>query len=220
MCYNTHMIRIMKESAESYFRLEELNIGAFAEMKGKGMKFHTGVYDAEGAGRLCLMEMKGPAGLMHMDTGVFSPTEKDGPIFSFDYIKAAGKETLILELYDTTISHPAFADLEEVKERYAHLSPHDPGEHWYDGLRLPVSDFKGGRKITDDINSMLRDYSDMYFTLLQECAPCDPVEKKKCNAAFADGLLANGGPAVDAFRKMMGDERTEVFLSNYMFCCR
>ena len=214
------MIGIMKDAAEARFRLEEQNIGAFAEMKGKGMKFRTRVFDAEGAGRLCLMEMKGPAGLMHMDTGVFSPTEKDGPLFSFDYIKAAGKETFILELYDTTISHPAFAGLEEVKERYAHVPAHDPGEHWYDNLRLPVSDFKGGRKVRDDIFPMMRDYSELYFRILEGCAPCDPDEKKKCNAAFVDGLLENGGPAVDAFRKMMGEDKTEEFLRNYMFCCR
>lgn len=214
------MIEIMKKAAGERFRLEEHGIGDYAKMKGKGMKFTTRVFDAAGAGRLCLMEMSAAAGLMRMDTGVFSPTELDGPVFSFDYIKAAGKETLFLELYDTTLSHPQFKELETVKERYAHIPAHDPGKHWYDSMRLAVSDFKKGRKIRKEVFPMMRDYSETYFRILQECDPCDPEEKKACNARFADGLLSNGGPAVDTFRKMMGDERTETFLRKYMFCCQ
>ena len=66
---------------------------------------------------------------------------------------------------------------------------------------------------------MLRDYCGMYFRLLETCEPCDPDEKKKCNESFIDGLIRNGGPAVDTFRKMIGDEKTEQFLKKYMFYC-
>lgn len=214
------MIDKMKEAAGARFRLTQQDIGPFANMKGKVSKFRTKVYDAEGAGRLCVMEMKAAAGLVRMETGVFSPTELDGPIFSFDYIKAPGGETLFLELYDTTLSHPDFAELAEVTERYAYLPGHDPGEHWYDDLRLPVSDYKKGKKIGKDTLRMMEDYAEKYFALLEACEPCDPVEKKACNKAFADGLLENGGPAVNTFREMMGDQRTETFVREYMFCCR
>ena len=214
------MIETMKGAAEAQFRLAQLDIGDYSTMKGKGMKFKTQVFDAEGAGRLCLMEMKAVGGLMRMETGVFSSTELDGPLFSFDYIKAAGKETLLLEFYDTTISHPQFEELLEVKDKYAHLTYYDPGEHWYDDMRLPASDYKTGKKITEELRSMLRDYCKGYFRLLAGCDNCDSAEKKECNAAFADGLLQNGGPAVDTFKKMIGDEKTEEFLKTYMFCCQ
>lgn len=213
------MINLIKSAAEAHLRLTKQDIGDFSQIKGRGMHFKTTVYQAEEIGRLCLMEMKAFAGLMRMDTGVFSPVGLDGPIFSFDYIKAFGKETLIAELYDTTISHPAFKELEEVKKKYAYLPAHDPGEHWFDKMRLPVSDFKRGRKITKDVTNMMKDYSDVYFRLLDECAPCDPEEKKKCNAVFVNGLLQNGGPAVDTFKKMIGYEKTEEFLKNCMFYC-
>lgn len=213
------MINIIKAAAEAHFRLTKKDIGEYSDIKGRGMHFKTTVYNAEDTGRLCLMEMKAFAGLMRMDTGVFSPVGLDGPIFSFDYIKAFGKETLIAELYDTTLSHPSFEELEEVKKRYAYLPSHDPGEHWFDDMRLPVSDFKRGRKITKDVKLMMKDYSELYFNLLDKCAPCDPETKKECNAVFVNGLLQNGGPAVDTFKKMIGCEKTEEFLKNCMFYC-
>ena len=213
------MIKIIKTDAESYYQLTKRDIGEFSELKGRGMRFQTKVYEAQEIGRLCLMEMKAAAGLMRMETGVFSPVGLDGPIFSFDYIKAFGKETLIAELYDTTLSHPAFAELEEVKKRYAHLPAYDPGEHWFDSMRLPVSDYKKGRKIAPDLTRMMKEYSEGYFRLLDVCTPCDPKAKKECNAVFVNGLLQNGGPAVDTFKKMIGNEKTEEFLKNCMFYC-
>ena len=214
------MISIIKDAAGSMFPLTQRNIGEFEVMKGRGSQFHTEVFDAEGAGSLCIMEMKAAAGMMRMETGVFSPTQLDGPIFSFDYIRAAGKETLFLELYDTTLSHPDFARLSEVKDKYAHVPEHDPGTHWYDSMRLSVSAYKKGRKIKKDAYSMMRDYSEMYFRLLAGSDTCNAEEKKTRNGEFARGLLDNGGPAVNTFRKMVGDERTEEFLMEYMFCGR
>ncbi len=183
------------------------------------MHFNIHSYDAAGAGRLCLMEMKAFAGFMKMETSVFSPTELDAPLFSMDYIEAFGTCTLILELYDTTISHPGFEDLQTVKEKYASLPGYDPGTHWFDYIRLPVSDYKKGKKLQTEMDMMLTDYSEMYFDLLRRCNPCSPVEKKARNAEFADGLLKNGGPAVDQFKKMIGDQKTAEFIRKYMFCC-
>lgn len=214
------MIEIIKNAAKARFTLTEQDIGSFSEMKGRGMRFQTKVYNADDIGRLCLMETKAAAGLMYMLTGVFSPIGADAPIFSFDYIKAAGKKTLVAELYDTTLSHPDFAELEEVKKKYAYLPAYDPGEHWFDNIRLPVSDFKQGYRIAKDLSMMIKDYSEGYFRLLEACDPCDPEVKKKLNAEFVNGLLSNGGPAVNTFRKMMGNDKTEEFLRNYLFCCQ
>ena len=213
------MLDLFKSSAESHFHMTEQDIGDFSDIKGRGMRFHTKVYEAQDIGSLSLIEMKAMAGLMRMESGVFSPTGLDGPVFSFDHIKAAGKETLFLELYDCTCSHPAFGELEEIKKRYEDLPDHDPGKHWYDEMRLPVSVFKQGHKVADKMLMLFKDYCETYFGLLKECAPCDPEEKKKCNAVFVNGLISNGGPAVDTFRKIIGEEKTGVFLRNCMFCC-
>ncbi len=205
-------------AAAAHFPLREKNIGEFASIRGRGMVFAVKAYEAVGAGSLCLMEMRGMAGLMKMETAVFSPTGLDGPLFSVDAISAMGRDTLILELYDTTLSHPDFAALGEIKARYADLPGYDPGEHWYDGMRLAVSDYKRGKGCAGAFDACVRDYAQRYFALLARCPRCGEEEKKKQNAVFADGLLQNGGPAVDQFRRMLGGEKTAEFLRKIMFC--
>ena len=206
-------------SAASRFPLRRLDIGEFAVISGKGMRFRTRVYDAVGAGRLCLMEMQAFFGLMKMESAVFSPTELDGPLFSCDAVDAAGNATLLLELYDTTLSHPGMEALAALKAEHADLPAHDPGSHWYDSLRLPVSDFKKGKGLRDAFAAYARAYNEAYFSLLPGCGACDPAGKRRRNAAYAEGLLKNGGPAVDTFRKLLGEEKTALFLKKYMFCC-
>ncbi|MBO4330620.1 MAG: hypothetical protein J5827_00935 [Oscillospiraceae bacterium] len=206
-------------AAAARFELKKLDIGEYGLIKGGGMKFDVSVYDAAGAGRLCLMDMKAFAGLMRMETAVFSPTELDGPLFSMDFIKAFGKTTLLLELYDTTLSHPDFDSLCEIKAKYAGIPAHDPGEHWYDYLRLEPSDFKKVKGKAAELEPMVKEYGDGYFGLLSLCGRCDPAEKMKKNAEFTDGLLNNGGPAVDQFKKLLGEEKAAEFLKKYMFCC-
>ena len=206
-------------AAAARFPLRERDIGEFARLRGRGMDFKVKAYEAPGAGSLCLMEMRGMAGLMKMETAVFSPTELDGPLFSVDAISAMGRDTLILELYDTTLSHPDFAELGEIRARYAALEGYDPGEHWYDPMRLAVSDYKRGRKTAGAYDPFVRDYAQRYFALLAACPRCGEEEKKKQNAVFADGLLQNGGPAVNQFVKMLGEEKTAAFLRTVMFRC-
>ena len=204
-------------AAAAHFPLREKDIGEFATIRGRGMAFAVKAYEAPGAGSLCLMEMSGMAGLMKMETAVFSPTGLDGPLFSMDMISAMGRDTLLLELYDTALSHPELAALGEIKARYAALPGYDPGEHWYDGMRLAASDYKKGKGCAGAYDPYVRDYAQRYFALLAGCPRCDETEKKKQNAVFADGLLQNGGPAVNQFRKMLGDEKTAEFLRTIMF---
>ena len=207
------------QTVRSHFDLNERRIGEYAELKSRGMHFSTSVFDAEEAGSLCLMDMKAFFGAMKMWTAVFSPTERDGPILSLDYIEAFGNCTLVLELYDTTLSHPTFQQLEEVKAKYASLPEYDHGEHWYNRLLLPASTHKRGKKLQGLMRQMLQEYAERYFELLKSCPACDKAEKRAKNAEFANGLLQNGGPAVDQFRKMLGEEKTAVFIRTCMFCC-
>ena len=126
------MNRSVYNIAAAFRRLSPVDLGEYDVIKGKGMTFRVKCYDANHAGRLCLMEMSGFLGLMKMETAVFSPT---------------------------------------------------------------------------------------IFDILNTCKPCDRTEKMKKNAEFTEGLLQNGGPAVNQFKKMIGEEKTEEFLRKYMFCC-
>ena len=51
------------------------------------------------------------------------------------------------------------------------------------------------------------------------CPSCDPAEKNRKNAWLPEGLLANGGLAVDQFKKMIDEGKTTVFMKEYMFRC-
>ncbi len=84
------------------FPVTELDIGELAVAEGNGMTFYTRVFDAVGAGRLCLMEMDSAFGKMY--TATFTPIELDAPIFSCDYMLFGEEQTLLLELYDATIA--------------------------------------------------------------------------------------------------------------------
>ena len=212
------MIKAFYNDARQCYRLKKLDIGEYAVIKRSGMCFHTHVFDAENAGRLFLMGMKAFRGLMKMETAVFTPTDLDGPIFSVDEVMTFGRSTLVLELYDTTISHPDFNSLDQIKQRYSFLPSYDPGDHPYYSFRLPVSDYKRGRRIKHDICTMAMEYSREYFRCLKNCSHIDSCSKKKRNAGFSDSLYQNGGPAVNQFKKMIGEAKTEEFLKKYMFC--
>ena len=199
-------------------QLEPVNIGAYETIRGLGMLFHVRVFDVQNSGRLFQMDMKAFGGIMRMETVVFTPVQLDGPIYSMDKVMAFGRATLVLELYDTTVSHPDFSKLATIKQKYALLPSYDPGDHPYYTFRLPVSDYKRGFGIKKKIRSMEEEYGDKYYKLLQNCEPIDPEVKKEKNAEFSGSLFNNGGPAVNQFKKMIGAEKTEEFLKRYMFC--
>ena len=210
--------KLLLDDAKRSFRLTEVDVGEYAVITSKGMRFDVRVFDAEGAGRLFLMDMKAFGGLMKMETATFTPTQLDGPIISADIALAFGRSTLVLELYDTTASHPDFRVLGEVKERYASLPSYEPDDQPYYRILLPESAHKKGRGIEEAVRSMAEEYSSGYFACLQACPAVDAAEKKARNAEFAEKLFNNGGPAVNQFKKMIGEENTREFLLKYMFC--
>ena len=65
---------------------------------------------------------------------------------------------------------------------------------------------------------MAEEYGEEYYHILQTCPPIDPEIKKEKNSEFCECLYHNGGPAVNQFKKMIGEEKTEEFLKRYMFC--
>lgn len=200
-----------------HWKLTEMDLGEYAQIKKGGMHFHMQAYMAEGAGKLFLMDMKALGGMMKMETVTFTPTSLDGPILSGDAVWALGKSTLVLELYDTTLSHPDFKALGAIKEIYASLPSYDPGNPAYYRLRLPESDYKRGRKIKDALRVMAEEYGEAYFRALKSCDVISMQEKQKKNAEFSEMLYACGGPAVNQFKKMIGEEKTKEFLVKYMY---
>ncbi len=184
-------------------------------LKASGMKFDIKSYKAEGLGHVSVMTAKGFFGLMKMDTLIVNPCELDLPLYSYDRIFAMGNDVLIVELYDTLTNPDAFV-MPDVKKWYTDLVERDPGEHWYDSIKLPVSISKKGKKLnTPRMNELATEH---FMAYLGAVAPTDNVEVKRDKASFyVEGLISKGGPSTDAFKKAIGEEKTAELFRKVLF---
>jgi hypothetical protein len=207
------LFAILKEA----YPLSEINVGEFATLKASGMKFTVKAYRAEGLGHVSVMRAKGFLGLMKMDTLMIVPKDKDLPLYSYDRIFAMGNDTLIVELYDTLTEALDLSALDAVKARFAHLPDRDPGEHWYDSIKFPQSISKKGKKAqTADFDALTVEH---FRTYLQApaAAVSDEAKKKELSSRYVNGLLTQGGPSTDVFKKELGEEKTARLFHEVLF---
>ena len=196
--------------------LAKIDCGEFAEMKVNGMKFQISAYKAEGLGHLSIMTATGFFGLMKMDTLIINPTELDLPLYSYDRIFAMGNDTLIVELYDTLLGDFSEKTLNEVKAEYTSLAERDPGEHWYDSIKLKSSISKKGKKADSlSLDEMTLKHFEAY--LGSSANKSSPAEKQIKAKVYVDGLLEKGGPSTDVFKKSIGKEKTRELFENILF---
>ena len=197
--------------------LTPLSVGEFATLKANGMTFTVQAYKAAGLGHVSVMRAKGFFGLMKMDTLIINPTELDLPLYSYDRIYAMGNDTLIVELYDTSISPVAFEELNAVKTKYSSLPERDPGEHWYDDIKLKESISKKGKKAqTPDFDALTTKYLESYLSTPTNTVT-EKAGKQQKSAYYVEGLLANGGPSTDVFKKALGEEKTTKLFREILF---
>ena len=155
---------------------------------------------------------------MKMDTLIINPTQRDMPLFSYDRVHAMGNDTLIYELYDTILDQADLSRVEEVKSKYASLPDHDLGEHWYDSIKLAVSLAKKGKKANSAaFDDCALEYLEAFLEAAGEAQYCEPGPKKDKASVYVEGLLANGGPSTDVFKKGIGDEKTAELFRNILF---
>lgn len=199
--------------------LTELDCGEFAKMKVSGMKFTIRAYKAAGLGHVSVMRASGFLGLMKMDTLIINPTERDLPLYSYDYISAMGNETLIVELYDTLLGEYDESRMLEVKARkkYSALPERDPGEHWYDSIKLASSISKKGKKKHLPLIFSLTDQHFEAYIKSSGSPVTDAAAKQKKASVYVDGLLTKGGPSTDVFKKSIGDILTRQLFEQVLF---
>ncbi len=195
----------------------EIDVGDMKSLKANGMTFTVSAYTAEGLGHVSIMRAKGFFGLMKMDTLIINPLNVDLPLYSYDRIYAMGNDTLIVELYDTLLGKYSFKTLDNVKTQYNKLPERDPGEHWYDDIKLPESISKKGKKAqTKQFDEFTIAHFNAYISI-PASAVTDTAAKHKKAAYYVDGLLKNGGPSTDVFKKALGYEKTETLFKNVLF---
>lgn len=206
------LLALLKER----FPLTETDVGAFRTLKAKGMMFAVRAYEAKGLGHVSVMQAKGFFDLMKMDTLIVNPKEIDLPLLSYDRILAMGNDTLIVELYDTAVEPLDLTALNVVKTKYQDLPERDPGTHWYDAIRLPESVSKKGKKLSQQFDAMTADFAAAYLSLPAKPVT-DPEKKREKTNAYVEGLLENGGPSTDVFKKALGEEKTAELFRSVLF---
>ena len=198
--------------------LNAITLGEYAKMKVNGMNFEIWAFHAEGLGHVSAMVASGFFGLMKMDTLIINPTERDMPLFSYDRVHAMGNDTLIYELYDTLLGQTDLTELEKLKDAYAALPDHDLGVHWYDSIKLKQSLSKKGNKAhRKSFDDCALKYLEAYLEAAQAAEYCEPGPKKEKASIYVEGLLTNGGPSTDVFKKGIGGEKTAELFRNILF---
>jgi hypothetical protein len=199
------------------FPLTERPCGEFSKLKVRGMRFEIGAYYAKGLGHVSVMRASGFFGLMRMETLMITPTELDLPIYSYDRIHAMGNDTLIVELYDTLVNAVDASLLCEVKSKYAYVTERDPGEHWYDEIKLKESiSKKGKKKDSSSLDELACEYFHA-FTHLPVGEIADFATKRRKTEYYVNGLIERGGPSTDVFKKSLGKQKTEELFKKVLF---
>ena len=213
------MLNKMLKIIEKSFKLEEIDVKEYSKIKAKGMKFDIKAYHAKGLGHVSVMTAKGFFGLMKMDTLIINAIEKDLPLYSYDRVHAMGNDTLIIELYDTIIHPSEFEDIDKVNDKYDDIPKHDLGEHWYDSIKLEESvSVKGKIKMDKELfDEYAMEFFQAYINTVNGGSDVDTEQKVKKAAVYVEGLLKNGGPSTDVFKKALGEEATAELFRNYLF---
>jgi hypothetical protein len=199
------------------FPLTEIDCGEFSKMKVSGMNFEIKAFRAEGLGHISIMCASGFMGLMRMDTLIINPKEIDLPLYSYDRIFAMGNDTLITELYDTVLGDYSDESIIKVKDSYTDLAERDPGEHWYDEIKLPSSISKKGKKNhTARLDELTIKHFEAY--LGSGNTPVSDRKAKQDKArVYVNGLIEKGGPSTDVFKKSIGEKKTRELFDGILF---
>ena len=191
------------------------DVSPWQTFSGKGMKFQLQSYDWEGCACVSYLSMRAFLGLMKMETLICTPYTKDLPIFSYDKIKAFGKKSLLLEVYDTQVESVDLSTMNRVKESYKDLKDKHPKPAWYDSLRLSPSTFKEGPEA--QLTQLATSMTTAYLNLFPTAHEVDRDVKTAKNRLYVEGLISNGGPAINAVRGMLGDEAAETLFRRFLF---
>ena len=139
------------------------------------------------------------------------------PLFSYDGIRAMGSSTLLLELYDTQLQPYDCSAFEAIKDKYAHLPNRQTEPRWYDPLHLPGTLSKKGRNISAGLEALEKEFMSAYMQAIPGAAPCSREQKQAKVYDYADKLVKLGGPAIDQFKKMIGEEEAALLFKKYIF---
>ena len=182
---------------------------------GKGMTFSLQSYAWDGSACLSYLSMRAFFGLMKMETVICTPRTKDLPLYSYDLINAFGRHTLIVEVYDTQVEPADLSSMQAVKDKYRDLNDKQLKPAWYDSLRLSPSTAKTGS--ASRLKQLTTEITTAYVNLFSAARDIDPAVKIVRNRTYVEGLISNGGPAINTIRQILGNEAAERLFRRFLF---
>lgn len=210
---------VLLNELKKKYQLEKKEV-KYPILKKSGMTFYLDVYDIDKLGHICVLKMKAMFGLMKMEALTFTVDGKDLPLFNFDYVKAMSKETLIVELYDNMLEElddSFFESFNKIKEEAKDLATYASEPNWYDSIIYEASLRKTGKKCFPKLLDVAEKYLNAFITKIEERDYCDKDKKDEKVLEFASTLFEKGGPAVNTFKKLFGDEITKKVVIEYMY---
>ena len=190
------------------------NVTPFETFSGKGMTFHLESFDWNNCACVSHLTMRAFFGLMKMDTLICTPYSKDLPLFSYDYICALGKRTLLVEAYDTLIKPVDLSAMDKVKERYQDLRDKPTKPAWFDKLKLSPTVCKVGKE--QRLSALATEMTTAYLELFATARDIDRPVKTAKNSTYVEGLI-NDGPTFRVVSKMLGVEPAKTLFRRFLF---
>ena len=110
--------------------------------------------------------------------------------------------------------------INQIKKEYPDLAERDPGEHWYDSIKLASSISKKGKKKQQGrFDELAWKHFEAYIS--SEAVPVSDTDAKVQKASYyVNGLLEKGGPSTDVFKKALGEEMTTKLFREILFGTR
>lgn len=197
--------------------IKKRDMGAFATVKGSGMRFDLASYEWKGIGYLSTIVTKGFLGLMRMESMIFTPLEVDVPLAAYDGMHVFGKDILMLEIYDTTFNPIDLTSMDEIKNKYNDLPNRAAVSGWEKEFMLAPCLSKEGRGIGEKSKALSDEWLSEYLRLFAKAPKCNREEKRKKIRQYTDKLFTQGGVAVNQFKKMLGEDKATELLDQYIF---
>ena len=194
--------------------LKKKDVTPFQTFAGRGMTFALESYDWNRCACVSHLTMRAFFGLMKMDTLICTPYAKDMPLFSYDYIWAFGKRTLMVETYDTLVGPVNLSSMIAVKNKYAALKDKPTKPAWYDSIKLPPTACKTGREA--ELSALATEMTEAYLAVFKTAKEVDHAAKVAKNSTYVEGLI-NDGPTFRVVSKMVGTEPAKTLFRRFLF---
>ena len=211
---------LVLSALKSDYTLEKCDLGADAVLSKGVLKIRTEAWRVGDVGRLSIMRMRAPFGLMQMETAIFVPTTIDAPLFNLDWMSVLNTETQVVEFYDVQLQPWPEAYQEAVKsacDKIADLPDTSNDPHWYDDLLYPFSCGKVGKGIGSRLEEAALDYTAAFVAQLPLLPSCDRQQKAAKVRAFAEHLYADGGVSVRSITQLFGSETARRLVVEHLY---